>query len=64
MSSLINKSACKKYIVELTKATRPRFTRISDEYFTALEAQLKIYIAKSIQNHPSKGKTLKYLNYQ
>lgn len=63
MSSLLNQKACKEYILELAKASRPRFTRISKEYMRAIESQLKISISKSIQNHPSVGKTITEFNY-
>ena len=60
---LICASKCKKFALEMAQAnpapTRSKmFTRVSQEFLVACEANLKDFIRNRVRNHPSKGKTL------
>lgn len=60
---LICASKCKKFALEVAKAqlgpTRSRmFTRVSEDFLVACEANLKSFIHSRVRSHPSKGKTL------
>jgi len=57
---LICVSKCKRHAVEMAKQLRPanKFTRVSEEFLMACEANLKLFINSRIKSHPSKGKTL------
>lgn len=60
---LICASKCKKFALEMAKAqlgpTRQKmFTRVSQEFLIACEANLKDFIRSRVRTHPSKGKTL------
>jgi len=59
MSSLINKSALKKYILAQLKAKRPHLemTRVSSDALARYESSLKVKILADIKLHPTKGKT-------
>lgn len=61
MSSLINRSAVKKCILELIKAERPHlgFNRVSADAYSHYEAVLLNAIKKDVHAHPSVGKTFK-----
>lgn len=61
MSSILNISATKKFILAKFKSLRagPEMTRVSKEYLDDLESWLKNKIAKDIHSHPSIGKTFK-----
>jgi len=57
--NLINRSAVKKLCKEYSEDFRNgRFTRVSDEFLTQLEALVKLTVADSVKNHPSTGKTI------
>ncbi len=58
--NLICASKCKKHAVELAKNIRPanKFTRVSEDFLVACEANLKAFITSRVKAHPSKGKTL------
>jgi hypothetical protein len=60
---LICASKCKKFALEVAQAqlgpTRSKmFTRVSEEFLLACEANLKAFIHSRVKTHPSKGKTL------
>jgi len=63
MSSLLNRSALKKFILAKIAALRPgmekRITRVSSEALDNYEAKLKNSIEIDIHKHPSIGKTFK-----
>ena len=55
----ISKSKCKRFALEFAKANRAhKFTRVSEEFLIACEANLRNFIQSRIKSHPSKGKTL------
>lgn len=61
--SLICASKCKKFALAMAKAnpspTRSKmFTRVSQEFLIACEANMKEFIRNRVKCHPSKGKTL------
>lgn len=61
MSSILNQSATKKFILtgfEELRAGKP-MTRVSQEYIDDLERWLKDRIFRDIQSHPSIGVTFK-----
>lgn len=60
---LICASKCKKFALEMAQSqlgpTRSKmFTRVSEEFLIACEANLKAFIRNRVNTHPSKGKTL------
>jgi len=61
MSSLINKSAMKKFIIEKFKRLRPGMpiTRVSSEALDKIEANLRASVIEDVKRHPSIGKTFK-----
>lgn len=61
---LICASKCKKFALEIAKANpapqrAKMFTRVSEEFLMACEANLKNFIHSRVRSHPSVGKTLK-----
>lgn len=63
MSSLLNKSAVKTFTLALLQSERPhladKFTRISSEYYTSIEAKLRATIRDHLNTMPTNGKTIK-----
>ena len=57
---LICASKCKRHAIEMAKMARPanKFTRVSEDFLVACEANLKAFILSRVKAHPSKGKTL------
>lgn len=57
----VNKSALKQYIKERIKSRRPalKTTQISEETYLAIEAQIRLFIDKEIDKHPTVGKTFR-----
>ena len=60
---LITASKCKKFALEVARANpapqrAKMFTRVSEDFLLACEAQLKNFIYNRVRSHPSKGKTL------
>lgn len=60
---LICASKCKQFALEMAQAqlgpTRSKmFTRVSQGFLIACEANLKAFIRSRVHTHPSKGKTL------
>jgi len=60
---LICASKCKKFALEVAKSNpapqrAKMFTRVSEEFLIACEANLKSFIFNRVKSHPSKGKTL------
>jgi hypothetical protein len=62
MSSLINKAAAKKYLLERAKALRPShpFTRVSAESLENLDLAIRNLCDSHIRQHPAVGQTLKF----
>lgn len=60
--SLINNAAVKRYTLSAVAEQRPhladKFTRISADYLTRVEAHVRNYIQEQIRNMPSTGKTI------
>lgn len=53
------RSKCKTFALEFAKANRShKFTRVSEEFLIACEANLRNFIQSRIKSHPSVGKTL------
>lgn len=70
MSSLLNKSAVRKYALEMLKQERPalvdKFTdggkkplRVGSEFFDSVEASVRIAIRSRVATQSSVGKTLR-----
>jgi hypothetical protein len=60
ITPLLNRSAVKKFALDLSKANRAgRFNRVSLEFLERINARLKNIIREEVQRHPSLGKTLK-----
>lgn len=60
---LICASKCKKFALEVARANpapqrAKMFSRVSEEFLIACEANLKNFIYNRVRSHPSKGKTL------
>jgi hypothetical protein len=61
MSTLLNKSAVRKYILDEVAAKRGhlKLTRVSSEALQRYENMLRLAIERDILTHPSVGKTFK-----
>jgi len=61
MAGLINKKACKAWLLEAVPRLRPalKHTRVSAEVYDKLEAALREECRKLIMGQPSIGKTLR-----
>ena len=61
MHSLINAKNVRERALKYAAEDRPAagFNRVSDNFLTKAEAQLRIWIKGSIQRMPSVGKTIK-----
>ena len=61
MSSLINRAALKRYLLDRAKILRPHheFNRISEEALEHFENQLRNHADQLIRRHPAKGTTIK-----
>ena len=60
---LICASKCKKFAIEIAQSNpvpqrAKMFTRVSEDFLIACEAQLKNFIFNRVRSHPSVGKTL------
>jgi len=59
MTTLLNKSKVKKYILEFAEANRAhKFTRVSQEAIDRVEAAARSAARSIVTSSPSKGKTL------
>jgi len=59
MTTLINKSKVKKYILEFAETNRAhKFTRVSQEAIDRVEAAARAAAKAIVTSAPSKGKTL------
>lgn len=59
--SLLNKAAVKRYILSYMALARPgQFTRVGEDVFPKVEAELRMYIGRMLHSLPSKGKTIRY----
>lgn len=59
MSSILNQSATKKFILAKFKSMRPGMpiTRVSQDSIEKLEARLRAIIIEEVRRHPTLGKT-------
>jgi hypothetical protein len=62
MSSLINKAAVKKYLLERAKQLRPghKFTRVSALTLIELESLLRNLCDSEIRRQPACGQTIRF----
>jgi|688.fasta_scaffold299580_6 hypothetical protein len=59
MASLINRSACKKFVLSVAEDTRTKkFTRVSADVFDHLEYVMQKAIRDLVRTHPTIGKTI------
>lgn len=61
MSSLLNQSQTKKFIIAKFKSMRPGMPieRVSKESLEKIEAKLRAWLIEEVQRHPSIGKTFR-----
>jgi len=61
MSSLVNRAALKRYLLDRAKVMRPhhRLSRVSEEALENLESMLRNQASEMIRRHPAKGSTIK-----
>ena len=61
MSSLVNRAALKRYLLDRAKVMRPhhRLSRVSEEALENLENMLRNQGAEMIRRHPAKGATIR-----
>ena len=57
MSLLINRSACKKAVLDAAMS-RKKFTRVGQDVFVHLNSVVLNEIRKVVETHPSIGKTI------
>jgi len=61
MSSLLNRAAIKRYLLDRARVIRPhhRLSRVSEEVLEHLENSLRNQASELIRRHPAKGSTIK-----
>jgi len=61
MSSLLNRAALKRFLLDRAKVIRPhhRLSRVSEEALEHLENNLRNQASELIRRHPAKGSTIK-----
>jgi hypothetical protein len=61
MSSLLNRAALKRYLLDRAKVIRPhhRLSRVSEEALVWLENNLRNQASELIRRHPAKGSTIR-----
>jgi len=61
MSSLVNRAAMKRYLLDRAKQMRPchRLSRVSEEALEWLENSLRNQATELIRRHPAKGTTIR-----
>ena len=61
MSSLVNRVALKRYLLDRAQVIRPhhRLSRVSEEALEWLETSLRNQASELIRRHPAKGSTIK-----
>ena len=61
MSSLLNRAALKRFLLDRAKVIRPhhRLSRVSEEALEHLENSLRNQASELIRRHPAKGSTIK-----
>jgi hypothetical protein len=56
----INRSSVRRLALDYSKTNRAgKFTRVSKEFFSRIDAQVRNIITAEVQRHPTVGKTLK-----
>lgn len=58
MLNYINKSACKKAILNLAQKRAHKFTRVGTDVFEHLDIVLLNAMKSIVESHPSMGKTI------
>jgi hypothetical protein len=58
LSLLINKKAVKTFALEVSKNRHHKFTRVSGEFLSEMDAHLRSTIRARVMSLPSKGKTI------
>ena len=56
--SLLNKQEVKRLAKEVMKVRGTKFTQVSEQFITDLDAHVDYIIRESIRRHPSKGRTI------
>lgn len=59
MSSLLNKTETKRYVLAVAQERAHEFSRVSQDFLDRIEARLRNNIRAEINSLPSKGKTIK-----
>ena len=61
MSSLLNRAALKRYLLDRARVIRPhhRLSRVSEETLEWLENNLRNQASELIRRHPAKGATIR-----
>jgi len=61
MSSLVNRTALKRFLLDRAKVIRPhhRLSRVSEEALEWLENNLRNQASELVRRHPAKGSTIK-----
>ena len=61
MSSLLNRAALKRYLLDRARVIRPhhRLSRVSEEVLEHLENSLRNQASELIRRHPAKGSTIR-----
>ena len=61
MSSLVNRAALKRYLLDRARVIRPhhRLSRVSEETLEWLENNLRNQASELIRRHPAKGITIR-----
>ena len=58
---IVSKSKVKKFALEYAATNKAHpFTRVSQEFIDAVEANARTFIRNTVQSNPSKGKTIHY----
>jgi len=58
-TKLINKKACRDYLLDLSKIRRNgKFTRVAENVFGYLNSRLRMEMDSLLYHHPSIGKTI------
>lgn len=59
MKSLLNKAEVKRRVLDVARASRVTpFNRVSSKFMLELEEKVFQIIKRSVNQHPSKGKTI------
>ncbi len=56
--SLLNKQEVRRLVKSVAEARSTKFTQVSEQFITDLDAHVDYIIRESVRRHPSKGKTI------